>query len=192
LLVAAAVPVVLVLPSSAVAQGQAQPSLAELARQEAARRKTAKENKKVITTKDLPESARRPAAAAAPADSGASGQSAGEAKPATDAAAGSAASSAGASGDDRGEAFWQGRISQAREGLRRNEIVLEALQARVNGLTMDYDRHDPFERNTIGDSRKKALEEIERVKAEIEQSRKQIAAIEEEARKAGVPPGWLR
>ena len=57
---------------------------------------------------------------------------------------------------------------------------------------MDYDRHDPFERNTIGDSRKKALEEIERVKAQIEQSKKQIADIEEEARKAGVPPGWLR
>jgi hypothetical protein len=33
---------------------------------------------------------------------------------------------------------------------------------------------------------------MERVQAEIVQYRKQIADIEEEARKAGIPPGWLR
>ena len=34
--------------------------------------------------------------------------------------------------------------------------------------------------------------EIERVSADVEASKKQVADIEEEARKAGVPPGWLR
>jgi hypothetical protein len=176
-----------VLSVPAAAQ-QSQPSLAELARQEAARRKSIKDTKKVITTKDMPESARRPAAAAPAGEASGAAQSAqapGEQKP-----AGAPAAAAAADGND--EAAWRARMTQAREGLRRNEVFLDALQMRVNGLTMDYDRHDPFERNTIGEARKKALEEIERVKADVELSKKQIADIEEAARKAGVPPGWLR
>jgi len=52
-MLAAALTVVLVCP--AVVTAQSQPSLAELARQEAERRKTVKDSKKVITAKDLPE-----------------------------------------------------------------------------------------------------------------------------------------
>ena len=37
-----------------------------------------------------------------------------------------------------------------------------------------------------------AIAEQERVKAEIEAQKKAIADLEEEARKAGVPPGWIR
>jgi hypothetical protein len=33
---------------------------------------------------------------------------------------------------------------------------------------------------------------MDRVKGEIELSRKKIAEIEDEARRAGVPAGWLR
>ena len=33
---------------------------------------------------------------------------------------------------------------------------------------------------------------MDRLKGEIEKCKKKIADIEEEARKAGVPPGWLR
>jgi SMC interacting uncharacterized protein involved in chromosome segregation len=85
-------------------------------------------------------------------------------------------------------------MTQAREGLSRNETFLQALQSRLNGLTNDF-------RNGAGNfpqqaqinaDREKALKDMERVKADIELSRKQIADIEEEARKAGVPPGWLR
>jgi hypothetical protein len=175
--------------SAPAAAEQSQPSLADLARQEAARRKAIKDTKKVITTKDMPESARRPATAAPSGDVSGAPQSApamGDQKPAAGAPGDAAAA------DGNGEAAWRARMTQAREGLRRNEVFLDALQMRVNGLTQDYDRHNPFERNTIGEARKKALEEIERVKADIELSKKQIADIEEDARKAGVPPGWLR
>ena len=54
----------LLFPALAAAQ---QTSLAEVARKEAERRKGLKETQKVITAKDLPESARKPAAAPAPA-----------------------------------------------------------------------------------------------------------------------------
>ncbi len=53
-------------------------------------------------------------------------------------------------------------------------------------------RDDPYQRAKIADDRQKALSEMERLKADVELGKKQVEDIEEEARKAGVPPGWLR
>ena len=95
--------------------------------------------------------------------------------------------------EEKEEAWWRQRIGQARDGLRRSEVFLEALQTRVNVLSTDFvNRDDPVQRARIGEDRQKAIAEMERVQAEIVQYRKQIADIEEEARKAGIPPGWLR
>ena len=44
----------------------------------------------------------------------------------------------------------------------------------------------------LAEDRQKAIAELSRVTAEIEQAKKELAAIDEEARQAGVPPGWLR
>jgi hypothetical protein len=72
-------------------------------------------------------------------------------------------------------------------------VFAEALQSRINALSADFAaRDDPAQRAQIADDRQKALEELERVKTDIETSRKTVADIEEEARRAGVPPGWLR
>jgi|tagenome__1003787_1003787.scaffolds.fasta_scaffold20789741_2 hypothetical protein len=91
------------------------------------------------------------------------------------------------------EAYWHGRITSAREELRRNEMFRDALQARINGLTTDFTaRDDPYQRAQIADDRQKALAELTRVNTEITNGGKQIAAIEDEARRAGVPPGWIR
>jgi len=75
----------------------------------------------------------------------------------------------------------------------RHEMFAEALQSRINALTTDVvNRDDPYQRAKLADDRQKALAELQRVTGEIEQAKKDIADIEEEARKAGVPPGWLR
>jgi hypothetical protein len=159
------------------------PTLGEIAKKEQERRKTktTTATPKVLTNKDLPPSAQQPqppppAAAAAPAaeQKPAEGQ-----KPAGE--------------PEKDETWWKQRITQVRETLRRNEAFAEALQSRVNALSADFvNRDDPFQRAKIGEDRQKALMEMERVKAEIVQNKKQIEDIEEEARKAGVPPGWLR
>jgi hypothetical protein len=84
-------------------------------------------------------------------------------------------------------------MSQAREELRRNEMFAEALQTRINSLTNDFSmRDDPYQRAKVAEERSKAILEMDRVKADIESNRKAIAGIEEDARRAGVPPGWLR
>jgi hypothetical protein len=173
---------------------QSQPSLAEIARKEAERRKTVKDTKKVITTKDMPESARKsaPTAAHTPtsAHSGGAAQPAGgDQKP-----VGADSAAPGQAAVQNDETAWRGRILQAREALRRNEIFLQALQTRVNALDNDFRNGagNFTQQAQVNADRQKALEELERVKIDVEQSKKQVADIEEEARKAGVPPGWLR
>ena len=171
----------------ALAAAQQNPPLAEVARKEAERRKGVKQTPKVITTKDLPESARKPASA--PSSTPAEGAPA--ATEQKTAAAPAAAKPAESSSKD--EKYWRDRLAQAQEALRRNEAFAAALQTRINSLTADFGgRDDPYQRAKIGEDRQKAIAELGRVKNDIEQSRKQIADIEEEARKAGVPPGWLR
>jgi len=69
----------------------------------------------------------------------------------------------------------------------------EALQSRINALATDFvNRDDPVQRDQIAAERQKALAELDRVRREIEDQQKAIAAIQEEARKAGVPAGWVR
>lgn len=180
----------LVLPSLAAAQT---PTLGDLAKREQERRKATKSSDKVLTNKDLPASAQQPAQASGtptstPAASGAPAGATPKPAPAAD-----DKKTAGGSSDQKDEAWWRKKITDARESLRRNEAFLEALQSRVNALSTDFvNRDDPYQRARIADDRQKALAEMDRLKADVELGKKQIDDIEEEARKAGVPPGWLR
>lgn len=91
------------------------------------------------------------------------------------------------------EKFWRGRITAVKEDIRRNEAFRDALQVKIDALAADFSaRDDPAARAKIADDRQKAIVELARLNADIEKANKQITEIEEEARKAGVPPGWLR
>lgn len=170
-------------------------SLAELAKKEQERRKTAAPATKVYTNDDLkkiepPPGAATPADPAKPADPAAKpGDPA--AKPGDAAKTGDAAKS-----DEKAapsEAEWRARMNAAREGLRRSEMFREALQSRINGLTADFSaRDDPGQRAQIADARQKALDELAQVGKDIDDGKKAISDIEEEARRASVPPGWIR
>ena len=95
--------------------------------------------------------------------------------------------------DAKGEAYWRSRMTDARSGLERLRIFSDALQSRLNALATDIvNRDDPAQRSQLELERQRALAEMERVKREMSDQTKVIADIEEEARKAGVPPGWLR
>jgi hypothetical protein len=93
----------------------------------------------------------------------------------------------------KNESHWRDRIAKARDGLQRARMFQEALQSRINALSADFAaRDDPYQRSEVAQNRQKAMAERERVTAEIAAFEKEIRDIEEEARKAGVPPGWLR
>ena len=158
-------------------------SLGELAKQEEARRKAIKAPGKVLTNDTLrsipvPSAGAAPASASTPRkDNDASADK--KPKPEDDPKA--------------TEANWRKRIQGARDALQRAEVFAEALQSRINGLSADFTaRDDPAQRAAVADQRQKALAELDRVKNEIVEQTKAIADIQEEARKAGVPSGWLR
>jgi len=91
------------------------------------------------------------------------------------------------------EASWRKRIQSERDALSRAQTFSDALQSRINALSNDFvSRDDPAVRTQISNDRQKAVAELDRVKQEIAQYTKSIAAIQEEARKAGVPAGWVR
>lgn len=177
-------------------------SLADVAQKEVERRQTVKDGAKAYTNKDLkavpqPE----PAAAGAPAAADAA-EPAADAKVATPAKAEDgkeakdepkADAKAEAKSETKDRAYWFGRMRGLREQLERDQMHAEALQSRINGLTADFaSRDDPAQRSQIGAAREKALAEFERLKTEITEGTKAVADLEEEARRAGVPPGWLR
>jgi hypothetical protein len=191
----AALAAVLARPFSAAAQT---PSLGEVARKEAERRKAQPPSGKVYTNKDLPPSAQKPATptpstaagteTTIPLDPVAAATGDQAAKP-----DGGAAPEDGTGKAEKTEAWWRARITTAREDLRRKEMFAEALQTRINSLTRDFtSRDNPAQRAEIGRDRTEALTELAKVKTEIQQGKQQIADIEEEARKSSVPPGWLR
>ena len=158
-------------------------SLGDLAKKEEARRKAIKSPGKVLTgdsIRSVPAPA--PTAPASPPPAGA---------PAT----ASAATEKPKPEVDRKaqELAWRQRIQAARDALQRSQMFAEALQSRINGLTADFtSRDDPAQRAVVATDRQKALAELDRVKNEVAQQTKAVADIQEEARRAGVPPGWLR
>lgn len=171
--------------------------LADIARREEARRKTAKPARKVYTNGDLrSDSPSTPPATAgggtpAPALPGAATPAPG-AKPDT-AAAADTAKAAKDSEPAKDQAYWGDRMRTARSALDRSKIFGDALQSRINALSNDFvNRDDPAQRAQIELERQRAVAELERVKREMAEQTKAIADIEEEARRAGVPPGWLR
>jgi hypothetical protein len=177
--------VVLLLVLGVVGRLHAQ-SLADLARKEESRRAQIRKPSRVLTNKDLKpsESPRPPVTEAKPDEA---------AKPADAAAAGKKDEPSDEEKQAKEEETWRKRMADARQALERSQMYLDALQSKINALWTDFTaRDDPAQRAQIDTERKKALAEYDRVKAEIELNKKAIEDLEEEARKAGVPAGWLR
>ena len=172
--------------------------LADIARQEKARRDAIAEDEKatVYTNDDLrgggrltTGSSRPPSPSAAPGGATATGGAT---------APGSASETPTpdiADVDDapQSEELWRSRMNQAREAHERAELMTSALQNRVDGLWGQFTAvDDPAQRALIEQQRTEALAELERVQEEAQRLDQEIRDTEEEARRAGVPPGWLR
>lgn len=167
-------------------------SLADVAKKEEDRRKSVAAPSKVYTNKDLnPVPAGSPPPATAPA-----------AKPSDDvtkSADGDAKASPPKLTDaaDRGavkdQAYWAAKLKTLQETLSRDQNYADAMQSRINALTTDFvNRDDPAQRAVIEQNRQKSIAELARLSKSVQGTKKAIADFFEEARRAGVPPGWLR
>jgi hypothetical protein len=177
------------------------PSLGDLARQEEERRKTITSASKVYTNKDLgnaqPPPEARPSAVAeqtalAAAAALAAIQNGSTVPPAVP--AGQAAAPDKDKGVQKDQTYWAGRMKDLDTQLDRDQTYVAALQTQVNTLTTDFINKgdDVAQRATIEQNRQKALGELARLQKEVEKDTKAIADLDEEARRAGAPPGWLR
>jgi hypothetical protein len=174
--------------ASAVVRAQ---SLGDVARKEEERRKAVGSAGKVYTNKDLPSVPQPAPATAAAAEPAKPEAQSGAAK---DKAKGTQAD---ATDKDKpavkDQAYWSEGKKTLQTQLERDQTLADALQSRINALTTDFvNRADPAQRAVIERDRQKALAELATLKKQIDDDKKGLAGFEEEARRAGVPPGWLR
>lgn len=174
------IPVIFVLQANASAQ-----SLADVAKAEEARRKTVKGGGKVYTNDDL---GRAPATGAAPTEPAATSNNA--AKPGSPTAK---PEEQKAVDPAKTEKHWKDRAAAVQQSLSRSKLLLEALQSQVNGLNAEFvNTDDPGQRGLLEARIQRATGELQRVQQDIEKQTKAAADLQEEARKSGVPAGWLR
>ncbi len=181
-------------------------SLADVARQEAERRKKIAEPSKVYTEKDLkpvPPPSTPPPGASDAAPAADAGDQPADAEPGTDAgtepAAPAEASASGdtaappAPGSTRTQTEWASGMKTRQDKLERDRVLLQSVQNRVDSLTADFSaRDDPAQRDLIAQDRQRSLDELDRLRKDIATDQQDISDYEEEARRAGVPSGWLR
>ena len=184
-----------VLVAAAGLAGSAYPvqaqALGDVARKEEERRKDIKAPAKVYTNKDLGSVPEGPVPGTV--------SSSGGSQPAAAAAApeAKATEETGADKDTTGpqkdQAYWSGRRKDLQAKLDSDQILAEAVQSRINALTADFSsRADPVQRAGVERDRLKALAELNRLRKSVEEGKKALANLDEDARKAGVPAGWLR
>ena len=160
-------------------------SLADVAKVEEVRRKTVKAGTKVYTNDDL---GRTPASSPAPSlgatEAGAAGKVAdplpkpAEQKPVD---------------PTKQQAYWKDRATAIQQSLSRNKLLVDALQSQVNGLNAEFvNTDDPGQRNLLQARIERATGELSRVQQDIEKQTKAAADLQEEARRAGAPAGWVR
>jgi hypothetical protein len=186
-----------VLAGAAASQAQ---SLADVARQEQARRKTVKRPTKVYTNADV-----KVIQPATPATGEVTKETSGDGT-AIPAGEGSTPASgqdgAAATAPDNGpkpgvasgdEAKWRSRFTDAREQVSRSQIQLEAMRVRVTQLNAaKATGPDGQQSASLQTRQREALQEFDKLRADVEKNQKALATLEADAKAAGVPPGWLR
>ena len=103
--------------------------------------------------------------------------------------------SSGSSDAAQREAAWRGRASALRDAITAAEKSIPEIEDRIAGLRNDRNQGNVMDPNREQNRQAeitKAQAELESVRAGLERSRQALADLEEEARRNGIPPGWLR
>lgn len=167
-------------------------SLGEIARRAQEQRQSLDAPGKVYTNESLEPVPGPSPATSAPAASGPT------ASPPTQSGTAGASDGAGedaggTAANARGEDYWRQRIQDERAALSRAETFAAALQSQINGLWAEFTACDaPPQCTKASEDRQKAMAELERVQGEVTTHTENITKIQEEARRANVPAGWVR
>lgn len=169
-------------PYSLPAQDQSSDDVAAAARKTREQQKNAPKPKKVITNDDIPSKNVDAPAADSDADKAGDHKDAGK------------ASTGEAENNPNSEASWRKRATDLHDKLAQAEKELDVLQRELEkgqvqyysdpqkAMTQDYSRSDINEKTAKIDAKKK----------EVDSLKQQIGNLEDDARKAGADPGWVR
>ncbi len=173
-------------------------SLGDVAKKEEERRKQVKTPSKVLTNKDLadvPPATAPPASASPSSADAAKDKDKGKDKDdkAKDKDQEKDKEKDKDSGAVKDQKYWSEKMKSLQGALSHDQVLADAMQTQINSLTTDFvNRDDPAQRATIERNRQTAVAELNRLKEQIRKDQKAIDDLSEEARRAGVPPGWLR
>jgi hypothetical protein len=170
-------------------------SLADVAKKTQAQRKATKRPTKVYTNADVPVTAPATAGTATeisttpkdgvPAD--------GEAAADPNAKPGEGGAKPGVTAGD--EAKWRDRMNAAREAVSRAKLQLEAMRTRVMQLQTARALSGNADANgkaAVQEQQGAALQEFDKLRADVEKYQQALTDLEAEARAASVPAGWVR
>jgi hypothetical protein len=91
------------------------------------------------------------------------------------------------------EKAWRTKLANLKETLARADKLAADLQARIALLQNDFmTRDDPGQRSVLGQELSKALADLDRTKAKLQADRLALEKFHDDARRSGIPPGWLR
>ena len=95
--------------------------------------------------------------------------------------------------DNKSEAYWRDRMRPLRERLESARALADETKRRADALMRSADRC--FMIGVVCADYTESLrltEEHKMLVADVEHAEQAVAALQEEARRAGVPPGWVR
>ena len=93
------------------------------------------------------------------------------------------------------EARWRRIAPERRDALARVEARVAELRTKIAGLQNDLgptNLGDPYREQTLRAQAGEARTELERAEAELVRARAAVDALEDDARREGALPGWVR
>lgn len=168
-------------------------SLADLAKKTQAQRKSTKRPARVYTNADVPVTAAATAGTATEVSTTPKDGEPADAAPADPNAKPAELSKTSANASDEGA--WRSRVNSAREAVSRAKEQLEGMRTRVLHLQTAKalgSNGDVNQQAAVSAQQTAALQEFDRLRADVEKYQQALATVEAEARAANVPAGWLR
>jgi chromosome segregation ATPase len=109
---------------------------------------------------------------------------------------GASVNTGGGSEGSATEAYWRSRAEERRAAVTQAEGRIAAIEKQLEGLRLDMSPttnvSDPYRLQTLQAQIRTAQTDLATARKQLEEARQALSDFEEEARRAGALPGWLR
>jgi hypothetical protein len=91
------------------------------------------------------------------------------------------------------ESSWRRRVQELREAIEENRRAIAAAEGRLALLeSQAVSRDDPAQQAVLRQQAREALEALTELRRKVVAGEQALSLLLEEARRLGIPPGWLR